>query len=73
MGAVYMECSSKEMNGVEDIFDKAITMAVGDEHIAPDEKMYTRPGGASAMPGGPAVSSFGGAAKKKKSKSCTIL
>lgn len=26
-----MECSSKEMNGVEEIFERAVTMAVGDE------------------------------------------
>lgn len=26
-----MECSSKEMNGVEEVFDLAVTMAVGDE------------------------------------------
>lgn len=30
MGAYYMECSSKEMDGVEDIFDRAIEIAVGD-------------------------------------------
>jgi Ras family protein A len=29
MGAHYMECSSKENIGVEEIFDAAITMAVG--------------------------------------------
>ena len=32
MGAYYMECSSKEMDGVEDIFDRAIEIAVGDEY-----------------------------------------
>lgn len=31
MNATYMECSSKEMDGVDDIFDAAVTMAVGDE------------------------------------------
>ena len=31
MGALYMECSSKEQDGVEDIFDTAVTIAVGDE------------------------------------------
>ena len=29
MGAAYMECSSKEMSGVDDIFELAVTMAVG--------------------------------------------
>ena len=31
MGAQYMECSSKEMTGVEEVFELAVTMAVGDE------------------------------------------
>jgi Ras homolog gene family, member A len=31
MGAQYVECSSKEMNGVEEVFELAVTMAVGDE------------------------------------------
>lgn len=69
MGAFYMECSSKEMNGVEDIFDKAITMAVGDEYFAPDEKVFSKPGLASR----PSGVSGSGPAKKKKSRSCTIL
>ncbi|EON60902.1 GTP-binding protein rhoC [Coniosporium apollinis CBS 100218] len=34
MGAVYMECSAKEMSGVDEIFDTAVTMAVGDEYKA---------------------------------------
>lgn len=63
-----MECSSKEMNGVEEIFENAITIAVGDEHFAPDEKPFARPG---AQRGASGVS--GAAKKKKKPKSCTIL
>ena len=31
MGAQYMECSSKEMTGIEEVFDLAVTMAVGDD------------------------------------------
>lgn len=31
MGALYMECSSKEKIGVEEIFDRAVIEAVGDE------------------------------------------
>ncbi|KAI9834161.1 MAG: Rho GTPase [Phylliscum demangeonii] len=34
MSATYMECSSKEMSGVDEIFDLAVTMAVGDEKRA---------------------------------------
>ncbi|KAF1990845.1 small ras-like GTPase, rho family [Aulographum hederae CBS 113979] len=32
MGATYMECSSKEMMGVDEIFDVAVTTAVGEEN-----------------------------------------
>ncbi|KAI9866820.1 MAG: Rho GTPase [Trichoglossum hirsutum] len=31
MGAQYMECSSKEMTGVEEVFELAVNMAVGNE------------------------------------------
>lgn len=33
IGAAYMECSAKEASGVREIFNKAITMAVGDEGL----------------------------------------
>jgi GTPase SAR1 family protein len=38
MGAAYMECSSKEQDGVEEIFDMAVTMAVGEEHKEQEER-----------------------------------
>lgn len=31
MGAVYVECSSKEMSGVDDVFELAVNTAVGQE------------------------------------------
>lgn len=31
MGAIYVECSSKEMSGVEDVFELAVNTAVGQE------------------------------------------
>ena len=62
MGAVYMECSSKEQDGVEDIFDMAVTMAVGEEA---QEAAPTFSGGA------PRPTFAGG--KKPKKKSCKIL
>ncbi|KAF2273055.1 putative Rho GTPase Rho4 [Westerdykella ornata] len=61
MGAVYMECSSKEQDGVEEIFDMAVTMAVGDEY-----KESLQP----AMAGAPRP--FAGSKKPKKSR-CKIL
>ena len=58
MGAIYMECSSKEMNGVEEIFDLAIDTAVGRET-----------GGQSLDVGASTVSS----SKRSKKQSCKIL
>jgi Ras family protein A len=43
MGAMYMECSSKEQDGVEEIFDLAVTMAVGDEYKTPEQKLAAQP------------------------------
>jgi Ras family protein A len=61
MGALYMECSSKEQDGVEEIFDQAVTMAVGDEYKTPVETGAPRP----AFPTG--------GKKTKKREKCTIL
>jgi len=62
MGALYMECSSKEQDGVEEIFDQAVTMAVGDEYKAPAE---------SSDAPRPAFTT--GGKKTKKREKCTIL
>lgn len=56
-----MECSSREMTGVHEIFDRAITIAVGDEY-----KCSSR--GGSSAGSGPAL---GG--KRKKNRSCKFL
>ncbi|KAF1992696.1 GTP-binding protein rhoC [Amniculicola lignicola CBS 123094] len=62
MGAIYMECSSKEQDGVEEIFDAAVTMAVGDEYKEPE-------------PAGPGAPAYAGGKKSKKPKksSCKVL
>lgn len=60
MGAEYMECSSKEMDGVEEIFDRAVTLAVGDEY-----KERPQNGGH--------VSTFSRGTKKVKKRTCKIL
>ncbi|KAF2083132.1 ras-domain-containing protein [Saccharata proteae CBS 121410] len=69
MNAVYMECSSKDNIGVDDIFDAAVTMAVGDEY-KPASSGGASAGGGS-RPGGGNSPPFGGR-KPKKSK-CKIL
>lgn len=75
MGARYMECSSKENIGVEEIFDTAITMAVkAGEEAAFDNRL-----GASEKEsrGGSGLSGLSGNSsekrKKKKSKGCKFL
>ena len=63
MGALYMECSSKEMSGVHDIFDTAIDIAVrGPEEERANE---SRDGGRSGGAGVPA--------KRKKRSNCKFL
>ncbi|KAL2155474.1 hypothetical protein VTH82DRAFT_216 [Thermothelomyces myriococcoides] len=47
MGAQYMECSSKEMKGVEEIFERAILTVV-----ANDRKMLEAEAAAAASSGG---------------------
>lgn len=63
MGALYMECSSKEMSGVHEVFETAIDIAVRgqDEDTRVDN-------GAPPSRGGQAYP-----ARKKKSRSCKIL
>lgn len=72
MGARYMECSSKENIGVEEIFDTAITMAVK----AGEEAAYDNRLGASDKEsrGGSGLSGNSSEKrKKKKSKGCKFL
>ncbi|KAF2645363.1 ras-domain-containing protein [Massarina eburnea CBS 473.64] len=67
MGAEYMECSSKEQDGVEEIFDMAVEMAVGDEYKMPQQTHST----GSSNPPRPAFKS--GGKKSKKREKCIIL
>ncbi|EMF09589.1 ras-domain-containing protein [Sphaerulina musiva SO2202] len=62
MGALYMECSSKEATGVQEIFDTAIDIAVRgqDELHEQDTRLGSR--GSQSMP-----------ARKKKRSKCQIL
>ena len=58
MGARYMECSSREMKGVEEIFATAIDIAVNEEDVARQK---------------PSQAPSGGGRKGKKKNSCKIL
>jgi hypothetical protein len=71
MGAKYMECSSKEWIGVEDIFDQAIVDAV-----AAGEEAEARLKGASPEEGrgsGLSKGSSGKSSRRKRAKACVVL
>ena len=68
MGATYVECSSKEMNGVHEIFDMAVDTAVGHEIAMKERKQVAQQGG-----GDSGRSSGGGFRKMKKRGPCNIL
>ncbi|KAI1098823.1 ras-domain-containing protein [Jackrogersella minutella] len=78
MGAQYMECSSKEMTGVDEIFDRAIQTVVANDRrnleaamaAAPTASMPGTSGSGSARDSGgfPGVRAF-----KKKKRNCNFL
>ena len=67
MGAVYIECSSRESQGVDEVFELAVNTAVGQE-IELKKQRETQQRMAAASPMG-----FGGKPKKSKKKDCVIL
>ena len=66
MGAIYVECSSKEMSGVHEVFELAVDTAVGREVKMKEERERW----ASSSSGG-AVTNGGG--KRREKKGCRIL
>ncbi|KAH6648809.1 Rho GTPase [Truncatella angustata] len=75
MGAHYMECSSKEMKGVDEIFDQAILTVVGNDRRNLEAAMAAAPNSSS---GRPATKQAGSAftpvvPKKKKKRNCIHL
>lgn len=74
MGARYMECSSKENIGVEEIFDTAILTAVkaGDE-AAFDNRLGAHAGEKEGRGGSGLSGNSSEKRKKKKSKGCKFL
>ena len=65
MGAMYMECSSKEMSGVHEIFDTAIDIAVRGQDEEYEAEQAAKKGGSAQGSGMPA--------KRKKKSSCRFL
>jgi len=85
MGAMYMECSSKEMIGVHEIFETAIELVVAESEgvpISAGSFSNNSTGGAKAGAGSGVRNTSSSqveqhrqkiASKKKKSRSCKIL
>lgn len=68
MGATYVECSSKEMNGVHEIFDMAVNTAVGHEVAMKERRSVPQ------QPNGDYGATGGGRFKKTKRRGpCSIL
>ncbi|KAI9728119.1 MAG: Rho GTPase [Chrysothrix sp. TS-e1954] len=65
MNATYMECSSREMKGVHQIFERAITIAVGDTGKPIGSRVQSSVNGGTV--GG------GSTGRPKKNRSCKIL
>lgn len=61
MGAAYIECSSKEMTGVDEVFELAVNTVVGVE-----DETYSTPG---PGPGGKGPTGR----RKVKKRTCKIL
>lgn len=62
MGAVYVECSSKEMQGVDEVFELAVNTAVGQELEIQQQKNSQQKYGGGGKP-----------KKTKKGRNCPIL
>lgn len=70
MGAVYVECSSKEMVGVDEVFELAVNTVVGQEIEAKQQAAQNN----KSSPFGSGSGGGGGKKKGKRSaKNCPIL
>lgn len=74
MGATYMECSSKEMSGVHEVFELAVDTAVGKEIQMKEEsearEKYGRGGGGVGLGLGGRIVKGG---KLRKRRGCPVL
>ncbi|SPO03857.1 probable RHO1 protein [Cephalotrichum gorgonifer] len=72
MGAQYMECSSKEMQGVDEIFEQAILSVVANDRRNLEAQM-SAPSGGKGSGGGAGIGGSAAMAKRKKKRTCKIL
>lgn len=68
MGATYVECSSKEMTGVHEIFNMAVDKAVGHEIAMKERRSVPQ-----QLNGSGGVTDGGRFKKTKRRGPCTIL
>lgn len=83
MGAQYMECSSKEMTGVDEIFDRAINTVVANDKRNLEAAMAAAPTSSMGGAGGSSSSSAPGGGREsggipgvrpyKKKRKCIYL
>ncbi|KAK4453064.1 ras-domain-containing protein [Podospora aff. communis PSN243] len=72
MGAQYMECSSKEMTGVEEIFERAILTVVANDRKTLEQQV-TNGGGSGITFGSGGAPIPGVAVVKKKKRKCIVV
>ena len=68
MGAQYAECSSKEMTGVDEIFERAILSVVANDRKTLEAQMAS-----ATVGGGRGTPVPGAGAFKKKKRNCKFL
>jgi Ras homolog gene family, member A len=76
MSAQYMECSSKEMKGVDEIFERAIQTVVANDrkNLEAQQHMASASSGkASSRPSGGGAGAYPGGGLKKKKRNCKLL
>lgn len=74
MNAQYMECSSKEMRGVDEIFERALDTVIANDRKTLEAQAAASGGGAGSYSshGGHGIPGVGGMPKKRKTR-CNIL
>ena len=73
MKAQYMECSSKEMTGVDEIFERAILTVVANDRRTLEMQAAAGGGGGGGHGQSFGMPGVGGTLKKKKKRNCIPL
>jgi Ras homolog gene family, member A len=73
MGAQYMECSSKEMTGVEEIFERAILTVVANDRKNLEHQATNSGGGNGITFGSGGAHIPGVGVSKKKKRKCILV